>query len=372
MPLHIPLFLRNDRTIGLRDHIVDYFGFRVVLETQSPLVVLSALPLVHGKVGPLQVLRFGVKIAIAGLKPSGAANLGGLLLVVRVIRVRQVLGLGRVGRQAARLAVPVPEGMLFGVVVSLEGALAAAQEYEEQYGRHAQQGYSPYSTPDDNTCTVLLLLDPMVIWWVGREVWVGKDRWKGVSQCSGGRKCICAGAIFFFFFRKDDVRETRTEKQRGKEGGPTPTQQTPTAHKSPSDIVQGSDTNTHAASDMDRVRKTANTTIVKKKKKGVNDSSSACTKDTFVLLVKVEGAVRQKNSRRAFLNSKHLCLPFKVSISSKFSIKQNARNVINSEKSNAENEGLGQENMELIHKARREASTTTPLKEAELHDITNI
>lgn len=29
--------------------------------------------------------------------------------------------------------------------------------------------------------------------------------------------------IFFFFLRKDEVRETRTEKQRGKEGPPAPT-----------------------------------------------------------------------------------------------------------------------------------------------------
>lgn len=71
---------------------------------------------------------------------------------------------------------------------------------------------------------MLLLRDLMApSWRVVREVWVGKDRWKGVCQCSGGRRCICAGADFFL--RKDEVRETRKEKQRGKEGPPDPNPQ---------------------------------------------------------------------------------------------------------------------------------------------------
>ena len=130
-PLHIPLFLRNDRAVGLRDHVVGYLRFRVILESQSPLVKISALPLVHSEIGPLQVLGLGFKIALARLETSGAADLGGFLLVVRVIRVLQVLGDGRVSGQAAGLAVAVSEHVFLGAVVSLEGALAAAQEYEE-------------------------------------------------------------------------------------------------------------------------------------------------------------------------------------------------------------------------------------------------
>lgn len=170
MPLHIPLFLRNDRAVGLRDHIVGYFRFRVILEGQSPLVIISALPFIHSEIGPLQVLCFGVKIALAGLEPSGAANLGGLLLVVRVVWVLQVLGHRRVSGQTAGLAVAVPEHVFLGAVVSLEGALAAAQEYEEQYGRHAQQGYSPHSAPDGGAGIVRLLLDLTgLIWLVVRD-----------------------------------------------------------------------------------------------------------------------------------------------------------------------------------------------------------
>lgn len=33
MQLHIPLFLRNDRAVGLRDHIIGYLRFRVILES---------------------------------------------------------------------------------------------------------------------------------------------------------------------------------------------------------------------------------------------------------------------------------------------------------------------------------------------------
>lgn len=224
MPLHIPLFLRNDRAVGLRDHIIGYLRFRVVLESQSPLVIISALSFVHSEIGPLQVLLLAVKIAVARLEPSGASDLGGFLLVVRVVGVLQVLGDGRVGGQAAGLAVPVSEHVFLGAVVSFEGALAAAQEYEEQYGSHAQQGDSTHSAPDGGACIVLLLRDLLGLSCRDvREVWVGKDRWKGVCQCSGGRRCVCAGADFFFFLRKDEVRETRTEKQRGKEGPPAPT-----------------------------------------------------------------------------------------------------------------------------------------------------
>lgn len=137
MPLHVPLFLRNDRAVGLRDHVVGYLGLRVILESQSPLVIISALRLVHSEIGPLQVLLLSVKIALARLEPPGAADLGRLLLVVRVVGVLEVLGDGRVRGQAAGLAIPVTEHVFLGAVVPLEGALAAAQEYEEQYGRHA-------------------------------------------------------------------------------------------------------------------------------------------------------------------------------------------------------------------------------------------
>lgn len=200
MPLHIPLFLRNDRAVGLRDHIVGYLRFRVILESQSPLVIISAFSFVHSEVGPLQVLLLGVKIAIARLKPSGAADLGRFLLVVRVIWVLQVLGDGRVGGQAAGFAVAVSKHVFFGAVVTFEGALAAAQEYEEQYSRNDHQGDSPNSATDGGTWIVLLLRDLTACRWrVVREFWVGKDRWKGVCQCSGGRRCVCAGAFFFFF-----------------------------------------------------------------------------------------------------------------------------------------------------------------------------
>lgn len=233
MPLHIPLFLRNDRAVGLRDHIVGYLRFRVILESQSPLVIISALSFVHSEIGPLQVLLLGVKIALACLKASGAADLGGFLLVVRVVRVLQVLGDGRVGGQAPGLTIPISKHMFLGAVVTFEGVLAAAQEYEEQYGRHTQQGNSPHSAPDGGTCIVLLLRDLRVPRCrVLREFWVGKDRWKGVCQCSGGRRCVCAGADFFFF-RKDEVRETRTEKQRGKEGPSGATTKHPQTQRSP-------------------------------------------------------------------------------------------------------------------------------------------
>lgn len=198
-PLHVPLFLRNDRAVGLRDHIVGYLLFGIVLEGQSPLVIISALAFVHSEIGPLQVLLLGVKVALARLEASGSADLGGLLLVVRIVRVLQVLGDGRVGGEAAGLTVAVTEHMLLGAVVTFEGVLAAAQEYEEQYGRHTQQGNSPHSAPDGGTCIVLLLRVRFLRWKVLREFWVGKDRWKGVCQCSGGRRCICAGADFFFF-----------------------------------------------------------------------------------------------------------------------------------------------------------------------------
>lgn len=126
IPLHIPLFLRNDRAIGLRDHVVGYLRFRVILESQSPLIVISALPFVHSKIGPLQVLWFVVKIALARFEPSSAADLSRLLLVVWVLWVLQVFGHRGVGGQAAGLAVPVPEHVFLGAVVSLEGTLATA------------------------------------------------------------------------------------------------------------------------------------------------------------------------------------------------------------------------------------------------------
>lgn len=112
--------------------------------------------------------------------------------------------------------------MLLGAVVPLEGAAAATQENEEQYARQDHQAYSHHSAPDYGSWYRRVpsgALGCRVV----REVWVGKDRWKGVCQCSGGRRCKCAGAIFFFFFpkqKKGDVRETRTEKQKGKEGSP--------------------------------------------------------------------------------------------------------------------------------------------------------
>lgn len=51
--LDIPLFLRNDRAVGLRHHIVGYLRFRVILEGESPVIVIAALALVHREVGPL-------------------------------------------------------------------------------------------------------------------------------------------------------------------------------------------------------------------------------------------------------------------------------------------------------------------------------
>ncbi|TNN69734.1 hypothetical protein EYF80_020098 [Liparis tanakae] len=207
------------RQLGLRD--IQWGNsrnlIRVILESQSPLVIISALHLVHGEVGPLQVLLLSVKFALA--QPAGAADLGGLLLVVGVVRVLEVLGHGRVSGHAAGLAVPVTEHMFLGAVVPLEGALAATQEYEEQYGRHAQQGHSPYNAPDDGTCIGLLRRDlaapnERVV----REFWVGKDRWKGVCQCSGGR-------------RRDEVRKTRTVKAKGKGRTPGPQpQKSPPKH----------------------------------------------------------------------------------------------------------------------------------------------
>lgn len=200
MPLHVPLFLRNDGTVGLRDHVVGYLGFGVVLEGQSPLVVVPALAFVHREIGPLQVLLLGVEVALAGLEAAGSADLGRLLLVVRVVRVLQVLGDGRVGGQPPGFAVAVAEHVLLGAVVTFEGVLAAAQEYEEQDGRQDQKGHPPNSAPDRGLSTVRLPRDLGVLgWWVVREFWVGKDRWKGVCQCSGGRRCNCAGADFFFF-----------------------------------------------------------------------------------------------------------------------------------------------------------------------------
>lgn len=188
MPLHVPLFLRNDRTIGLRDHIVGYLRFWLILEAQSPLVVFSALPLIHSEVRSLQVLRFGIKITLTCLKPSSGADLSGFLLVIGVLRVLQAFGHGRVVWQATGLAVPIPKHVLLGAVVSLEGALAAAKEHEEQCGRHAQQDNSPHSAPDGGTCIVLLLRDLTAPGYrVVREFWVGKDRWKGVvSALVGG------------------------------------------------------------------------------------------------------------------------------------------------------------------------------------------
>lgn len=201
MPLHVPLFLRNDRTVGLRDHIIGYLGFRVILEGQSPVIVISAFSFIHCKIRPLQVLLFAIEVALARLKPAGSADLCRFLLVVRVVRVLQVLGDGRVSGQPAGFAVAVSKHVLLGAVVTFEGVLAAAQEYEEQDGRQDQKGHPPNSAPDCSLSTVRLPWDLGVLGWrVVREFWVGKDRWKGVCQCSGGRRCVCAGADFFFFF----------------------------------------------------------------------------------------------------------------------------------------------------------------------------
>lgn len=232
MPLHVPLFLRNDGTVGLRDHVVGYLGFGVVLEGQSPLVVVPALAFVHREIGPLQVLLLGVEVALAGLEAAGSADLGRLLLVVRVVRVLQVLGDGRVGGQPPGFAVAVAEHVLLGAVVTFEGVLAAAQEYEEQDGRQDQKGHPPNSAPDCGLSTVRLPRDLGVLGWrVVREFWVGKDRWKGVCQCSGGRRCNCAGADFFFFFflSSGKMKGDKDGKAKGKgqdpphpAGAPTP------------------------------------------------------------------------------------------------------------------------------------------------------
>lgn len=227
MPLHVPLFLRNDRTVGLRDHVVGYLGFRVVLEGQSPLVVIPALSLIHCEIGPLQVFLLAVEVTLACLEPAGSADLCRFLLIVRVVRVLQVLGNGGMSGQPAGFAVAVSENVLLGAVVTFEGVLAAAQEYEEQDGRQDQKGHPPNSAPDGSLSTVRLPRGVGFLGWVVREFWVGKDRWKGVCQCSGGRRCVCAGAESFFNFRKDEGRQGR--KSKGKRtgtphpGAPNPT-----------------------------------------------------------------------------------------------------------------------------------------------------
>lgn len=220
MPLHVPLFLRNDRTIGLRDHIVGYFGFRVVLEGQSPLVVISALSFIHCEIGPLQVLLLGVEVALACLEPAGSADLSRFLLIVRVVWVLQVLGDGRVSGWTAGFAVAVSEHVLLGAVVAFECVLAAAQEYEEQDGRQDQKGHPPNSTPDGSLSTVWLLRGVGFLGWVDREFWVGKDRWKGVCQCSGGRRCVCAGADSFLSLGK--MKGDKDGKAKGKGQEPPP------------------------------------------------------------------------------------------------------------------------------------------------------
>lgn len=126
MPLHIPLFLRNDRTVGLRDHIVGYLGFGVILEGQSPLIIIPALSFIHCEIGPLQVFLLGVELALACLEPAGSADLCRFLLVVRVIWVVQVLGDRGVSRQPPGFAVAVSKHVLLGAVVTFEGLLAAA------------------------------------------------------------------------------------------------------------------------------------------------------------------------------------------------------------------------------------------------------
>lgn len=217
MLLHVPLFLRNDRTVGLRDHIIGYLGFRVVLEGQSPLVVISALSFIHCEIGPLQVFLFGVEVALACLEPAGSADLCRFLLVVWVVRVLQVLGDGRVSGQPTGFAVAVSKHVLLGAVVTFEGVLAAAQEYEEQDGRQDQKGHPPNSAPDCSLSTVWLPWDLGVLGWrVVREFWVGKDRWKGVCQCSGGRRCVCAGAEFFFFLSSGKMKGDKDGKAKGK------------------------------------------------------------------------------------------------------------------------------------------------------------
>lgn len=220
MPLHVPLFLRNDRTVGLRDHIVSYLGFRVVLEGQSPLVVISALYFIHCEIGPLQVLLLGVEVTLACLEPAGSADLCRFLLIVRVVRILQVLGDGGMSGQPASFAVAVSENVLLGVVVTLEGVLAAAQEYVEQDGCQDQKGHPPNSATDGSLSTVLLLRGVRRLGCVDRGVWVGKDRWKGVCQCSGGRRCVCAGAESFLSLGK--MKGDKDGKAKGKGQDPPP------------------------------------------------------------------------------------------------------------------------------------------------------
>lgn len=179
------------------DHVVGDLGLWVVLESESPFVVIATFAFVYGEIGSLQILGVAVEIPIAALETAGAADLCRFLFIVRIVGVLQVLGHGWMGGHTASLAVSVAKHVLFGAVVALEGALATPQEEDEQRDGGDQQSNAADRAADGSPGTVVLQRDLAVLRRREvREFWEGKDRWKGrVCQCSGGKGgalCRCS------------------------------------------------------------------------------------------------------------------------------------------------------------------------------------